>query len=196
MVFQAHPVVAVDRNGQVISYYESITEAARINGSRRANISRSVINRTLHKGVLWLYEKDYRELWFEGRLDELHYSVRKIRSESARKGWSKRTRAQREAQKEACRKKRLEYLSRHKPDMEKVWSERCKPVLCISTGKVYESASAFARVIGVDHSAVTYAIRNGRKTKGMIVKYITKEEYEQRRNKEKDSGNADRPPVD
>ena len=179
--------MAVDRNGQVISYYESITEAARINGSRHANISRSVINRTLHKGVLWLYEKDYRKLWFEGRLEELHYSVKNIRSESARKGWKNRTKEQREEHREACRRKRLEYLSRHKPVTEQAWLKRCKPILCISTGEVYESASAFARMLGVDHSAVTYAIRNGRKTKGMIVKYITKEEYEQRRNKEENT---------
>ena len=181
MAGRKRPVVAVGSDGKILSYYTSISDAASMNGLYQSSISRALRTGTLHRNIRWVYESEYREKWMDGRTDEYGFCIRRMRSESATTSWERRTAVQRESMRENCRKSRLEYLRTHPPMTEAAWRKRSKPVLCISTGKVYESATSFSRFLGVDHSAVTSAIRKGRKVKGNIVKYISKEDYEKKK---------------
>ena len=187
MAGRKKPIVAVGSSGQVLSYYESTSEAARMNGLYASSIWKALHNGTPHRRIRWVYESDYRQKWMDGRTDDYSFDIDRMRSDSSFAGWKKRTVQQRETMREKCRESRLRYLETHKANTQAAWKKKSKPVLCISTGEVFESASSLARHLGVDHSAVTYAIRKGRKVRGLIVTYINKENYEKQKKTETDN---------
>lgn len=183
------PVVAVNNSGGVAGYYSSIAEAARINGFSESSIHHAITSGGTSYRLKWMKEEDYRSLWEEGRTDELKYSYRQMKSERARKGWSStsgKDRSERIAKISRSRKK----LVRERPEvMDKAVKAHRKPVMCVSTGECFDSIKAFADRYGLNRISVTVAIRNGHRTGGLIVKKITREDYEvynKRRNQEED----------
>lgn len=70
----SHPVVAVNPNGTVAGYFSSIKEAAVKSGRGRHAISLSCRKGSICKGFKWYYEKDFRKLYKEQRMDELKFS--------------------------------------------------------------------------------------------------------------------------
>jgi hypothetical protein len=173
-------IVAVGPNGDILSYYSSISEAARMNHLYKANISKAIKKHSTYRKIKWMYESEYRELWMQKRTGELSFSIHQLRSEAALKGWEGRTKEQREKHRESCRRRRIEYLKTHPASPIKKRGNRGKPILCITTGKVYPSATRMSIEIGVCRTAVTHAARSGYKVKKLLVKYISKEDYNSR----------------
>ena len=71
-----HPVVAVNPDGTVAGYFESIKEAAEKSGRERHSITNSCQRKSICKGFRWYYEKDFRKIYEGQRLDELKFSFR------------------------------------------------------------------------------------------------------------------------
>ena len=181
-------IVAINGKGEIVSGYDNVQEAARINHSHPNNIWLAIQKGTFHHKHKWMWEEDYRTLWFEGRTDELRHSFKEFRSRTVKKGRQSMSKDRKEQWKKnlsESKKRRNEPMPEHK-----------SPLLCVTTGEVFPSQVHLARILGVAASAVSHAVRTGYKVKGMAVVKITKEEYEQRRNKKENTGNADRPPVD
>lgn len=176
-------VIAVNSKGEVAGSYESMSEAARINGFNASGISHALSKGYTYKKFRWILESEYRKLWFEGSTANLCYSIRDRSSERVRKRWANAS----AEDKMRWRNKMSESAKRRIREipgvMESVRKAHCKPVLCITTGEVFESAADFARKHAAHPNVVTMAANRGYKVWGKwIVKYITKEEYEQRRN--------------
>lgn len=193
MVGKKVPVVAVSNSGGVAGYYESIAEAARINGFSESSIHHAITSGGTSYRLKWMREEDYRSLWEEGRTEELKYSYRQMESERIRKGWSSvsgKKRAERAANISRSRRK----LVREHPEvMEKALKAHRQPVMCVSTGECFDSVKAFADAYGLNRISVSVALRKGHRTGGLTVMKITREDYEvydQRRNQGKDSGNT------
>lgn len=189
MGYRTKPIVAVGRNGEVLSYYESIAEAARMNGFSESAISYAISRGGTSHHIKWMKESDYREMWMNGRTDELSYSYRQMNSDRVRKGWqnaSKEKRASRMANISMARKK---LVKEHPEVMSATIKSHLQPILCISTGECFESIKAFAEKYGLNRVSATCNIQKGYKVRGLVAKKITKEEYEEynkRRNQEKD----------
>ena len=188
---EAKAVVAVNSKGNIAGAYKSISEAARINGFDRSAIGHAISTGCLSYKLRWMLEPDYRKLWFEGRTSELCYSFRQVAAEIGKKRWSNASEEARKRWRKSLSEAAKRKLKEHPEMLEKMNKAFCKPVLCITTDEVFESASAFARAYGSNPMVVSHNIRNGHKVWGKYaVKYITKEEYEDAiRNQEKDSRN-------
>ena len=81
-------VVAVSSRGNIAGAYESISEAARINGFHASGISHALSKEYTYKRLKWMLESDYRALWFEGKTDSLSYTLRQRASDKVRKRWN------------------------------------------------------------------------------------------------------------
>lgn len=167
-------IIAVGRNGEALSYYESIAEAARMNGISDTAIHHAMTSGGMCHGIRWMREPEFREMWMQGRTSELEYSPGQIRSDVIRKIWEampKERRIQR------CRniseaKKRL--VKSNPECMEAARKAHIRPVICITTGERFESIVAFARKYGLNRGTVTNNLRNGYRTNGMIIQYLDK----------------------
>lgn len=178
-------VVSLNAKGEVLGYYESMKEAGRAAGVDPCTISNAVRMGVWCRKHLWMYEEDYRKHWMNGDVSKLGRSYKEYRKEVQRKRLETMGEEGRLRWKQKHSERRKAYLREH-PDS--IISPR-KPVFCVTTGEVFESASAFARHYNTHPSNTCRSARDGGRIKGMIVKYITKEEYEeynQRRNKEND----------
>lgn len=188
---EAKAVVAVNSKGNIAGAYKSISEAARINGFDGSGISHAISRGYTYKKLKWMLESEYRKLWFEGRTSELCYTLHERASNRVRKRWANASEESlkrwRKNMSESAKRKNRE----HPEVYEKVRIAHCKPVLCITTGEVFESAAACDRAFHVHPNITSQAIRRGYKIwSKYAVKYITKEEYEDAiRNQEKDSRN-------
>ena len=180
------PIVAVNGNGEVLGYYESISNAAQVCGIYRRLITESLRTGKLCNGVKWIRETEYRQLWFEGRTGELSFSRKQIRSDIAVRTWKNLTDEQRESRSRNLSKSRKKLVQERPEVMEPSRESHRKPTLCINTGECFRSAIDLARAYGLNPSSVRTCISRGLRNKGYIIKYITKEEYDQRRNKEED----------
>lgn len=184
------PVVALKNNGDVAGYYTSIAEAARINGFSETGIHHAITSGGTSHRLKWMRESDYRKIWEERRTDELKYSYKQIKSDRARRSWSNAS-AEKRARRASNISKSRRKLVKERPEvmLEAIKAHR-QPVLCVSTGECFESIKSFSDTYGLNRVSTTGAIRNGHRPGGMIVKKITKEEYEEycnkKRNKEND----------
>lgn len=162
------PVVAINGDGEIAGYYESMREAAELNGLDPVTISNAVSKKHWCRKRLWMRESDYKVYWLENRTGELRNSYKQSRKDAMRK----RFEAMGEEGRERWRKKHSEnrkaYLKLH-PD--KIIQPR-KRVLCITTGETFDSASDFARAYGVNTSNACRSARCGGRVKGMELKYL------------------------
>lgn len=186
------PVVAINNSGGVAGYYSSIAEAARVNGFSESPIHHAITSGGTSYRLKWMKEEDYRKIWEEGRTDELKFSYRQMKSERVRRGWSSASSKKRSERNANISKSRKKLVSDHPEVMAEAIKAHKQPVMCVSTGECFDSIKAFADRYGLNRISVTVAIRNGHRTGGLIVKKITREDYEvynQKQNQGKDSGN-------
>lgn len=162
------PVVSIDSNGEITGYYESMRQAGEINGIDPCTISNAVRMKKWCKKRLWMLESEYRIYWFEGRTDELRNSYRQHKRDSQQKRFVAMGEDGVREWKKKHSENRKTYLKLH-PD--NIVRPR-KPVLCITTGKEFPSASDMAREYGLDASNVCRAARSGGRVGGMVVKYL------------------------
>lgn len=183
------PVVAVNNSGGVAGYYSSIAEAARVNGFSESAIHHAIASGGTSYRLRWMKEDDYRSIWEEGRTDELKYSYRQMNSDRVRRSWSSASSSKRSERSANISISRKKLVSEHPEVMAEAIKAHKQPVMCVSTGECFDSIKAFADRYGLNRISVTVAIRNGHRTGGLIVKKITREEYEvynKKRNQEED----------
>ena len=164
-------VVAINSKGEVAGSYESITQAARINGTECQNISKAIANRTYHRKHLWMYEKDYRNYWMEGRTDELKISWKEFCSKRSKKRWANMSEGSKaERNRKVSLARRLDESNTHR--MSALGISRRKKVKNYTYGEVYESVTAAAKALGSDTAYISRVIKEGRTYKGNVINYI------------------------
>lgn len=191
---QKVPIVSVDEKGDIYGYYESVSEAAQLSGINRRYITDSLRIGRPRKGYRWVRESEYRKLWFEGRTDELSFSYKQMRFDAKVKAWRGLTEEQRKNRSRRLSESRKRIVKERPEIMEPSREAHRRPVLCINTGECFRSVVELGRTYGLNPSSVRSCISRGQRNKGYIVKYITKEEYEEynkNRNQEKDRRNPD-----
>ena len=165
------PIVAINQKGEAIAYYESAMEASRINGINVNNIYYAVNHGTRCYRLRWMHEKDYRDLWMDGRTDEIRFSNKQIQSNGVRKQWANMSQEKKD---ERCRKiseRKKEMFQQGVISSASAVAARSRPLICYNTGEEYPSVAAFARAINTQATYVSKAIRKGKRVKGMIVMY-------------------------
>ena len=165
-------VIAIGRDGEAMSYYESIAEAARINGLSDTAIHHAMTSGGMCHGIRWMREPEFREMWMQGRTSELGYSPKQIRSDVIRKTWESMTA---ERRRQRCRNisaARKQSVKRNPKCMEAARKSHMRPVICVTTGEKFESIVALAAKYGLNRGTVTNNLRSGYKSKGMIIKYL------------------------
>lgn len=184
---QKVPIVSVDEKGEVFGYYDSVSDAARLSGICRRYITESLRIGRPRKGYKWMRESEYRKLWFEGRTDELSFSYRQMRFDAKVKAWRNLTEEQRKIRSRRLSESRKR-LARERPEvMEPSRESHRQPTLCVNTGECFKSVVDLSKAYGFKPSSVRTCVSRGLRHKGCIIKYITKEEYEEynkRRNQE------------
>ena len=171
------PIVAVSEKGDAVGYYESVSEAARVNRIYRRLITESLRTGKPYKGFKWMRESKYRDLWFEGRTSELSFSCKEMRSEVAVRRWKNLTKEQRESRRRNLSEARKR-LAQERPDiMEPSREAHRQPVLCINTGECFNSIVEMAKAYGLNPSSVRASAARGYGNKGYVIKHISKEEY-------------------
>lgn len=171
------PIVAVSEKGDAVGYYESVSEAARTNRIFRRLITESLRTGKPYKGFKWMRESEYRDLWFEGRTDELSFSCKEMRSEEAVRRWKNLTKEQRESRRRNMSEARKR-LAQERPDiMEPSREAHRQPVLCINTGECFNSIVEMAKAYGLNPASVRSSAARGYGNKGYIIKRISKEEF-------------------
>lgn len=68
------PVVAVNPNGTVAGFFGSIKLAASISKVDRNSITDSCLRGAICRGLRFYYEKDFRKIYEEQRLDDLKFT--------------------------------------------------------------------------------------------------------------------------
>lgn len=194
----SHPVVAVNPNGTVAGYFSSIKEAAVKSGRGRHAISLSCRKGSICKGFKWYYEKDFRKLYKEQRMDELKFSPDPNREKDSGhycKGHKQYKRFQ-DWPKELQEKRRV--ISRESclrlindPDSNfgphrKSPPGICKKVIALETGEVYYSVAECARKNGVGLSALFASLRRGTRCGGK--KYMFYSVYKEVNKRLKEKG--------
>lgn len=160
-----------------------------MNGFSESSISNAISCGGTSYRVRWMKEADYRDIWMNGKTDDLKYSYKGMKSDRIRKGWRNLSPEHRERRKANISKSRKKFVAEHPESMENTRKAHLQPVFCISTGEYFDSIKSFAEAYGLNIRTVTGNIWKGYRVHGMIVKKITKEEYEnynKRRNQEKD----------
>ena len=165
-------IIAVGRNGEALSYYESIAEAARMNGLSDTAIHHAMTSGGTCHDIRWVREPEYREMWMQGRISELEYSPEQKRSDGIRKIWEAMPE---ERRKQRCRNisaARKQSVKRNPECMEAARRSHMRPVICVTTGERFESIVALAAKYGLNRGTVTNNLRSGYRTNGMIIKYV------------------------
>lgn len=171
-------MVAINGKGEMICGYRNVQEAARINHSHPVSIYYALKNRTFHHKHLWMWEEDYRPYWFEGRTAELANSFWEFRSKAVKKGHGRMNEERKLQWKRNLSRTKKQKLRDKLVSMP----EHKTRLLCVTTGEVFESMTAFARKYNVTPSAVSHAAKTGQKVSKKVVTKITEKEYEKRRN--------------
>jgi hypothetical protein len=167
-------IVVINRKAEVIGVYESVLECCRVNGFYDSTIYESKRRRRVYKGMLFLEEKDYREYFMRGALDELKFgTIQERRSEKVKNIFQKMTKETNERRKKAISEKAKKDIKQGKRPHVYLWGASHKKMIeCVQTGKVYSSLQEAALELGVHHSTVSQSLRKGYKTKGVNFKYV------------------------
>lgn len=166
------PIVSVDEKGEMAGYFDSTAQAARCLGMHLGNLHRAVRKGRICKGKRWMYESDYRDYWMEGRTGELAYSEHEIRSQRAVRSWNRLTPEQKKERGRLISKAHRASAKVRNSDTTAAWKATSRAVMCVNTGERFESISNCARSLGVSPSGASRALREGKRIKGYVIKYI------------------------
>lgn len=168
------PVVAVSPKGEIVAYYESLTEASKDAKIDVSNLCQGVRQGLYRRKLRWMYEEDYREYWMAGKTDELAYNRREERNshiaEALRNLSPEKKEQRRKSLSAACKKRYAENPGYH---LHKVQENRRRKVRCSTTGEEFNSIKDFCLKYGASRGNA-WACLNGRRNmvKGMKIEYI------------------------
>lgn len=67
-------IVAVNSDGTMAGYFESMYDLCRIYHLTNHHVAVSCNTGKLYRGMRWMWDADYKRLWLEGRTHELRYT--------------------------------------------------------------------------------------------------------------------------
>lgn len=179
------PVVAVNPNGIVAGFFGSIKLAASISKVDRNSITDSCLRGAICRGLRFYYEKDFRKIYEEQRLDDLKFTRnpnidintgRFVKGNKASKGfnnWSKeRQKKQRKLSREKCLRLINDPDSNFGPNI-KSSKPLGKKVICLETKEVFLSAAECARKMNLNVDGLYSSIRRMNKYNGKKYMYLS-----------------------
>lgn len=179
------PVVAVNPNGTVAGFFGSIKLAASISKVDRNSITDSCLRGAICRDLRFYYEKDFRKIYEEQRLDDLKFTRnpnidintgRFVKGNKASKGfnnWSKeRQKKQRKLSREKCLRLINDPDSNFGPNI-KSSKPLGKKVICLETKEVFLSAAECARKMNLNVDGLYSSIRRMNKYNGKKYMYLS-----------------------
>lgn len=179
------PVVAVNPNGTVAGFFGSIKLAASISKVDRNSITDSCLRGAICRVLRFYYEKDFRKIYEEQRLDDLKFTRnpnidintgRFVKGNKASKGfnnWSKeRQKKQRKLSREKCLRLINDPDSNFGPNI-KSSKPLGKKVICLETKEVFLSAAECARKMNLNVDGLYSSIRRMNKYNGKKYMYLS-----------------------
>ena len=172
------PVVAVNPNGTVAGFFGSIKLAASISKVDRNSITDSCLRGAICRGLRFYYEKDFRKIYEEQRLDDLKFTRnpnidintgRFVKGNKASKGFNNWSKERQEKQRKLSREKCLRLIN--DPDSNfgphiKSSKPLGKKVICLETKEVFLSAAECARKMNLNVDGLYSSIRRMNKYNG------------------------------
>lgn len=156
------PVVALNKDAKLIGRFDSITEAAKYLGISYSSLNGRILKKKPCKRILFVREPEYKEHWFKGTTDVYKFPTRyEINRDRALKVWSNMSQEKRKMIADRRNKGRDAYNKLH----------RCKKVICLETGIIYNSIIECANDNGLSRGATESRLRRGRTIKGLTLKY-------------------------
>ena len=179
------PVVAVNPNGTVAGFFGSIKQAASISKVDRNSITDSCLRGAICRGLRFYYEKDFRKIYEEQRLDDLKFTRnpnidintgRFVKGNKASKGFNNWSKERREKQRKLSREKCLRLIN--DPDSNfgpniKSSKPLGKKVICLETKEVFLSAAECARKMNLNVDGLYSSIRRMNKYNGKKYMYLS-----------------------
>lgn len=163
------PVVALNKDAKVIGYFESISAAARYMGTNYVNVNNRLMMGKPYKQILFMREREFRELYLKGDTDKLKFKSRKeAMHERAIKIWKSMSKDKRSEYLQKLAESRRQWFEKNRGAAIEAFSRRRKPVIDTLTGTVYPSISEAARRIGSTTQRVHADINRG---------YISQDKY-------------------
>lgn len=179
------PVVAVNPNGTVAGFFGSIKLAASISKVDRNSITDSCLRGAICRGLRFYYEKDFRKIYEEQRLDDLKFTRnpnidintgRFVKGNKASKGFNNWSKERQEKQRKLSREKCLRLIN--DPDSNfgpniKSSKPLGKKVICLETKEVFLSAAECARKMNLNVDGLYSSIRRMNKYNGKKYMYLS-----------------------
>lgn len=179
------PVVAVNPNGTVAGFFGSIKLAAGISKVDRNSITDSCLRGAICRGLRFYYEKDFRKIYEEQRLDDLKFTRnpnidintgRFVKGNKASKGFNNWSKERQEKQRKLSREKCLRLIN--DPDSNfgpniKSSKPLGKKVICLETKEVFLSAAECARKMNLNVDGLYSSIRRMNKDNGKKYMYLS-----------------------
>lgn len=179
------PVVAVNPNGTVAGFFGSIKLAASISNIDRNSITDSCLRGAICRGLRFYYEKDFRKIYEEQRLDDLKFSInpnidiatgRFVKGNKANKGFNSWPKERQEKQRELSREKCLRLINDPESNFGphiKSSKPLGKKVICLETKEVFLSAAECARKMNLNVDGLYSSIRRMKKYNGKKYMYLS-----------------------
>lgn len=179
------PVVAVNPNGTVAGFFGSIKLAASISKVDRNSITDSCLRGAICRGLRFYYEKDFRKIYEEQRLDDLKFTRdpnidmatgRFVKGNKANKGFNgwpiERQEEHRRLSRERCFRLINDPESNFGPHI-RFSKPLGKKVICLETKEVFLSAAECARKMNLNVEGLYSSIKRMKKYKGKKYMYLS-----------------------
>lgn len=159
-------VVALNKDAKLIGYFNTITEAAKSVGTTYATISDCVWKRRTYKQILFVPEKEYKDNWERGTTDQYKFpskqEKRAINRQRVIDFWKSKPAEVRKS------------MNANLYNAGKKWilENRCKKVLHVETGIIYNSISECSRALGIGRDAVYHRIKKQKRVKGVTLQLV------------------------
>ena len=175
---RVQPVVAVQPNGKVVGFFDSIKLAVEHYGYSRDGITNCCRGRQrLCGGLNWFYEKDYKAIYFSKDTEALktHESDTRNDDGTFKKGHHFNRGVKRKVDKERCRAnmKRQRQMGWLKPK-----PSNQKPVLELETGRIFPSIGHAAIETGYTYAGMANILHHPHKAQKTGYHYCLKKVYD------------------
>lgn len=160
-------VVALNEDGSMAGWFESMALAKQKYGIPRDAIWKSIKTGKSYKGFKWVDKETFDKHYKDCTLHKLSYKRDHQRDSKGRwvKGHTPIRHTDETKKKLAAYAKTQSYKQAHDPHSK--WGKGCKkPVWCVNNDKVYESFTEAANDLGLTQHQISSAIYGGYKTKG------------------------------
>jgi hypothetical protein len=179
--YKKHSIVAVNTDGSVSGYFESIKEAVDKYGMDRHSITDSCKRGNLCRGLRWFYMEDFKILFFTDR-DKLKYELNPDRdrfTQRLKKGVKLRKGLYNFS---TIGKQRIIQSSRKNSilmckDPNNNWGKsnyKRKKVICVETGEIIEGVDILSKNLMKNYSTILYRIHKNLSINGYHYKFNIK----------------------